>query len=208
MSWRGIGIGIVAVAACFGQQYEMGAAAGGGFARNATLAGAAGSAAAGLGTGEVFGGWIAHGMYSRISGEVRYSYMRQDLQLSGGSAKFQGEAHAMHYDVLFHAAKSRAKVQPFVAVGGGFKLYRGTGTEAAYQPLSNFGYLTKTMEWKPMISAGGGVRVALTGHVFLRMEFRDYITPFPSKVITPAPGVKASGWLHDIVPLAGIGVGF
>ena len=110
--------------------------------------------------------------------------------------------------MLIHPREGRSKVQPFAAVGGGFKFYRGTGKEVAYQPLGSFGYLTKTQEWQPMISAGGGIRIALAAHVYLRTEFRDYITPFPKKVITPATGAKASGWLHDIVPLVGIGFTF
>ena len=36
------------------------------------------------------------------------------------------------------------------------KLFRGTGAEEAYQPLSQFGYFTKTQAIKPMISVGGG----------------------------------------------------
>jgi hypothetical protein len=50
--------------------------------------------------------------------------------------------------------------------------------------------------------------VPLGQHAFLRTEFRDYVTPFPKKVITPATGAKVSGWLHDIVPMVGIGFSF
>ena len=192
--------------ACLAQQYEIGGAAGAGFAKGASVTGLTGSADAGFATGTAFGGWIGHRMYSRMSGEIRYGYLRQDLKLSGGglSATFKGEAHVVHYDILFHPVRSRSKMQPFVAVGGGFKFYRGTGKEAAYQPLGTYAYLTKTQEWKPMVSAGGGLRITLSEHLVLRTEFRDYITPFPKKVITPASGAKISGWVHDIVPLVGI----
>jgi len=33
---------------------------------------------------------------------------------------------------------------------------------------------------------------------------RDYITPFPNKVIAPAPGAKVGGWLQDFVPMFGV----
>jgi hypothetical protein len=56
-----------------------------------------------------------------------------------------------------------------------------------------------------MASVGGGVKFALSRKVFLRTEFRDYITAFPTEVITPAPGVKYGSILHDFVPMVGIG---
>jgi hypothetical protein len=46
-------------------------------------------------------------------------------------------------------------VQFFAAAGGGMRIFQGTGTEAAYQPLSQFGYFTKTRVVKPMASVGG-----------------------------------------------------
>jgi len=44
--------------------------------------------------------------------------------------------------------------------------------------------------------------------VFVRAEFRDYITPLPKLVITPVPGAKVGGWVHDFTPLGGIGFSF
>ena len=85
------------------------------------------------------------------------------------------------------------------------KVFRGTGKEAAYQPLSQYGYFTKTQALKPMADFGAGVKVALTKKVFLRAEFRDYITAFPTQIITPPPGTKYGTLLHDIVPMVGLG---
>jgi hypothetical protein len=210
MFLRQIALLSLAAAACFAQQYEVGGSAGAGFARNATITNATGSAAAGLKSGAAFGGWIGHRMYPRMSGEIRYSFTRQDLMLSSGGSgpEFTAQGHALHYDLLFHPRESRSKVQPFVAVGGGFKFYRGTGKETAYQPLGSFGYLTKTQEWQPMISAGGGVKMEIAPRILLRAEFRDYITPFPKKLIAPAANAKVGGWVHDIVPLIGISLLF
>ena len=36
-------------------------------------------------------------------------------------------------------------------------------------------------------------------------EIRDYFTPFPKELITPAPGAKIGSFLHDIVPMVAIG---
>jgi hypothetical protein len=70
-------------------------------------------------------------------------------------------------------------------------------------------YFTKTRQNEPMASVGAGVRWPLARKVFLRTEFRDFITPFPEQVITPAMGATLKGdWLHNLVPMAGIGCVF
>jgi hypothetical protein len=51
---------------------------------------------------------------------------------------------------------------------------------------------------------GGGVKVTLTEHALIRVDFRDYISPFPEKLFVTAPGAKIRGWLNDFVPLAGL----
>jgi len=193
--------------ACWAQQYEIGGATGGGFVRGVPLTGAAGAATAGFRTGPAFGAVVGHSLYRWVSGEVRYSFLKSDLKLNAGGADatFSGMAHAIHYDLLLHPPRAhRRAVQPFAAVGGGMKLYRGTGTETAWQPLNGYAYLTRTQEVKPLVSAGGGVKVPLGERLILRVEVRDYITPFPAKVIAPAGGAKASGWLHQVVPMVGI----
>ena len=55
-----------------------------------------------------------------------------------------------------------------------------------------------------MASVGGGVKFALTKKVFLRTEFRDYITAFPEEIITPPAGMKYGKLLHDLVPMVSI----
>jgi hypothetical protein len=106
--------------------------------------------------------------------------------------------------VVYHTNKKGARTQYFAALGGGLKVFRGTGTEAAYQPLSQFGYFTKTQALKPMVDVGVGVRYAISPKISLRTEFRDYITMFPKELITPAPGTKYGSMLHDFVPMVTI----
>ncbi len=110
----------------------------------------------------------------------------------------------MHYDLIWHTTRGESRVQYFAAVGGGIKLFRGTGTEQAYQPLSQFGYFTKTQAVKPMLSIGGGLNYQLTPKLFLRAEIRNFITPFPTQIITPAPGVKFGSVLNNLAPMIGI----
>ena len=149
------------------------------------------------------GGYVGFNQYKHIGGEIHYAYLQSNLSLkSGGSdASFSGMSHVVAYDVILKTTRNDGKVQLFAAVGGGMKVFRGTGKEAAYQPLSQYGYFTKTQALKPMADFGAGVKVGLTKKVFLRAEFRDYITAFPTQIITPPPGAKYGTLLHDIVPI-------
>lgn len=196
-----------AAAAAYAQQWEFGGLGGGTFLNNVGVTAPAGAATAGFANGAAFGGWVGYNSYKHIGGEIRYSYMQSNLKLSGGgsSAEFNGVSHAIHYDVVFHTAQRGAKAQFYVAVGGGVKIFRGTGKEAAYQPLYQYGYFTKTQAFKPMGTVAAGVKVRLAPHVFLLTEIRDYITAFPKEIIAPPPGVKYGTLLHDVVPVAGIG---
>ena len=112
----------------------------------------------------------------------------------------------IHYDLILKTARNSGKTQLFAAVGGGMKVFRGTGTEAPFIPLTlQYGYFTKTQELKPMASVGGGVRFALSKKLFLRTEFRDYVTAFPKKIIAPPAGVKYGTLLNDLVPMVTLG---
>ena len=192
------------------QEWEVGASAGFGFPRNPAVTTATSSGAAGFKYGATFGAVAGNDLYERLSGEMHYLYRVSNLKVTGGGqeAGFNGETHTVHYDLLFHTAGRDARVRPFLAGGGGIKVYRGTGTERAYQPASKFALLSKTRELKPLVSAGGGVKVTLTGSLLLRLEFRDYMTPFPTEVVAPAPGASIKGWLHDFVPTVGISIKF
>jgi hypothetical protein len=191
------------------QKWEVGGVAGGGFYRNLAVSSPLGSATAGFQNGPVSGGYLGHNLYRYMSGELHYNYGAGGLKVAGGAqeASFSGQAHAIHYDYLFHTAGQEEKWRPFVAVGGGMKVFRGTGVETAYQDLQNFALLTRTQQVMPLLSVGGGTRFALAPRVWLRVEFRDQITPFPKEVVAPAPGAKIKGWLHDFIPMVGLAFG-
>jgi hypothetical protein len=203
---------VLAAAAATGraQQWEVGGIGGGGFLSNVGVAGPVGSATAGFQTGATFGAFLGHNTYSHIGGELRYAYLQNNLQLSSGGStvSFAGMAHVVHYDLILRTSRRNSPVQFFAAIGGGMKLYQGTGAEAAYQPLSQFGYFTKTQALKPMADVGGGMKYFITRRVCLRTEFRDYITAFPKELIAPAPGAKFGTILHDFVPMAGLSYEF
>jgi len=196
--------------AALAQRGYIGGGAGFGVAKGLTVTNPKGSATAGLKPGAALSGFAGHDLYNHLSGELRYTYRFGNLKLSSGGTEytFDGLAHAVHYDLLVFAKGREAAVRPFAAVGGGVRFYRGTGKEHASQPLSSFAILTKTSQVEGLISAGGGIQVKVGRRVFLRVEFRDYVTPVPKQVITPVPGSKINCWLHDFTPMAGISFGF
>ncbi len=206
----GIFSALALAAPIFAQQWELGGAGGVGVYTNKTVTRGSASATAGFKTGAAFGAFVAQNIYEHLGGEFRYTFQFDDLKVSSGSqeATFSGLSHAVHYDLLFYGAGRAAAIRPFLAAGGGVKVYRGTGKEVVSQPLGNFALLTKTQEVKGLISVGGGVRVKVGGRAFLYLEARDYMTPFPTQVIAPAPGAKLSGWVHDFVPMLGLSAGF
>jgi hypothetical protein len=194
-----------AAAGCLAQQWEFGGAGGAGFLNNVAVATPLAAATAGFQTGGSFGGFFGQNLYPHLSGELHYGFLESNLQLASGgnSVSFSGVSHVIHYDLVLHTNRP-SRTQFFAAVGGGIKIFDGTGREAAYQPLSQFGYFTKTRSLKPMGDFGGGVRYALSARLSLRMEFRDYLTAFPTQVLTPAPGTKYGSILNDLVPMVGI----
>jgi hypothetical protein len=101
-----------------------------------------------------------------------------------------------------------ARVRWFLLAGAGFKRYEGTGTETMLQPLSEYAMLTRTAEWKPLVTFGGGVSWQLSERVRMRVDVRDYLTPFPHRVIEARMGTDLHGWLHDFTPAVGIGLTF
>jgi len=197
---------LAAAPAMLAQRWEVGGGAGGGFYTSQDVSLGSQSVAAKIATNLAAGAWLANNSQNKIGGELRFDYQLGALQLNGdgSSASFAARSYAIHYDIVYHFAPNGSKIRPFVAAGAGIKVYQGTGTEAAYQPLEQFALLTKAQDLVPLISGGAGVKVQLAPRVQLRFEVHDYATPFPKQVITPNSGAKAGGWLMDFVPMVGI----
>jgi hypothetical protein len=198
---------LTAATAAYAQQWEIGGGGGGSFLPGVSVTSPKGAATTGFQPGFAAGVYVGQNLYKHLSGEIRYTFMQSDLKLASGgtTATFSGNTHAVYYDFLIHTNRRESRAQLYGAVGGGMKIFRGTGKEAAYQPLSDFGYFTKTQAVKPMLSVGGGAKFKLSPHVSLRTEVRDFVTPFPKDLIAPAPGAKFGRLLHDFVPMVSIG---
>lgn len=191
-------------------KFELGAGVAGSFYDKKSLTAPSGSVNAGFERGWGASMWIGHNMYPKISGEIRYDMLRNDLMLEGNGTKatFDGDSHAIHYDLHFHLSDRDQRVRPYVIVGGGMKYYRGTGSPRAFQPLSQAAVLTNANEFAGLLTFGFGVKVQLTDNVGLRVDIRDNLTRFPKKVITPNRATGADGWVNNFVPTAGVSLLF
>ena len=193
-------------AALSAQDWEAGASAGIGLVRGVFVS----SARAGFSNAPAFGAYLGQEVSRHVGGEVSYTFRPGDLRLNAGGSKvtFGGQSHLVHYDLLIYSAPTGAAIRPFLSGGGGVRLTRGTGQESAYQPLMEYALLTRTWQVQPLVNLGAGFKVRVSNRLHLRVEVRDFVSPFPSRVIAPAPGLKPGGWLHDIVPLAGLSCSF
>ena len=194
----------------FAQNWEVGASGGYGLPRDLAVSGQAVTGSTGFKPGYAFGGLLGNDVGRFVGGEIRYTYRKGDLKVSSGSleATAAGQSHALHYDVLIHATPRRAAVRPFFAVGAGVKLFRGSGAESAFQPLSNLVVLTHTTQAEPLISAGGGVKIAAGKRVLLRLDVRDYATPAPDNLLASPVAGRVKGWMHDFVFMFGVSATF
>ncbi|HTP89367.1 MAG TPA: outer membrane beta-barrel protein [Bryobacteraceae bacterium] len=196
--------------ALLAQKWEVGVAGGGSFYTSQEFTGSVASADASFTTSFAASAWLGNDSGRFIGGEVRYDYEASNPQLKGGDTeKLDGQTHAIHYDFLFHFAPRTSRVRPFVAAGAGVKIYRGTGQELAYQgPLESVALLTQKQDLEPMVSVGAGIKFEVSKSIQFRVEVHDYLTPFPTNVITPNVGTKTSGWLQNIVPEFGLSFTF
>ena len=203
-----------AAAGCFAQQWEFGAGGGGSFPTSVPVTAPGGSATAGLKPGAAFGAYLGQNLYSHVSGEIHYGFLMSDLCVKSGGqeADFSGQSHVLYYDVVLHTGGRGARKQVFVSMGGGMRVFRGTGTEAAYQPLMQYALLTKTQEVKPMGSVGVGIKLALAG--LLGLASSGWYTILKSNLYSSLPGRsgtvlalgKGTGLFGKLLPF-GIGLG-
>jgi len=198
---------LVSSQAALAQRWEIGGGAGGSFYTANTISRDSVTAKAKFDSGWGATGYVGHNVYRLVGGELRYTFLKNDAKLSSGStqALFGANAHAIHYDVLIHATPEGSAIRPFVAVGGGIKVYQGTGREVVAQPLGNVAFLTKTSEYKPLVTFGAGVKFNVSKRLGFRAEVKDYFSQFPKEVIAPAGGSKLSGdWIHNFVAMVSI----
>lgn len=192
------------------QRWEVGGSGGYSFYHDAKVTQGSVAGTTGLGSGAVFGAVIGNDTYRHFGGEIRYTFIQDDLRVASGASKATAKAqsHALHYDVLIHGTARESRVRPFLAAGAGVKYFRGVGIEPAYQPLSSLVVLTHTSQPTPLISVGGGLKISASKHALLRFDVRDYVSPVPDKLLAAPPASTIGGWIHDFVAQFGVSAAF
>lgn len=206
-----VGALLGAAAACAAQQHwELGGALGYGVYRNGSINAPAGTATAGYRNRFVASAVIGEDLYEHLAGEFRYVYHDGDPFLSAGGVKenLQGQSHTFVYDVLFHFLPRDASLRPYLATGVGAKLFVVSGPPNPSQPLSGIGGLTTNDQIRLAVSLGGGVKWRLCRHVLARLDFRDYVSPFPKRQLVPAAFGTGHGILHQYTPMAALSYSF
>lgn len=195
---------LLAAPGLLAQRWEFGGAGGASFYSKKSIAASAGTVDAKFNPGFGFGAYFGQ-IGNRLGGEIRYDYNMNEMELNGlgKSVKMNGRSQSFHYDVHVYFNKARNKVRPYLLGGAGLRLYEGTSSAGVVQPLMNIAVLTDTTQWKPLVVAGGGVRIEASKHVHVRAEFRVNMTESPNEIITPTGG-KIDGWLFQFAPVFSI----
>jgi hypothetical protein len=207
MNWkRLVCAAILAGGTAFAQGWELGAVGGYSYAPSLGVTEGSATASAGIGHGGVVGAYGGEDPYRYIGGEARYLYGFGSLQASSNntSVTFTRHTQTITYDILGYLRPTGSRVRPFLALGGGVEIVSGTGAESAAQPLGNFVALTHTRETLGVGDVGVGLKISVSRRVRLSLEAHDYMSPFPDKVIAPAPGASIGGFMNNIVGAASI----
>jgi len=185
--------------------WQVTGAAGFGAYHYLTYQAPAGAASAGIGPRYALEATIGRQFGGRFAVEAAYSFQDGDFEIASGGRKtaFDANAHAVHVDLLVYLRRRSAALRPYAVAGAGAKFYHGVEAMNP-RPLAEFGSFRDGIDTRALASFGGGVEWAPWPHWALRLDVRDYATPFPATVIVPAPGSNLSGWLHDLVATAGI----
>ncbi|MCX6629196.1 MAG: outer membrane beta-barrel protein, partial [Candidatus Solibacter sp.] len=203
-------VGLLAAGACLAQNWVIGGGLGYGAYRNVTITSSGGSATAGIRNHAVVTGAVTEDLFDHFSGEFRYVYHSGDTFLSSGSSAggVKAQSHVFLYDALIHLKPRTERIRPFVAGGVGAKYYDTTGTVPSPQPLPRIASLTTQSQWKPLFDFGAGVKVRIADRVVVSGDFRDYLTVFPDRLISPAAGATRQGMLHQFTPTFSVGYNF
>jgi hypothetical protein len=187
--WRALPLWLICAMGCCGQGWEFGVAAGYGFYRG----------------GSVFapGGKVQAGVRNRFAVSA---FVAENREWIAGSLRtnIQGQSHAFHYDLVAYLRAPSGRIRPFLAAGLGAKLYEITGPENPEAPLQAVARLRSRDQFTFLASGGGGVKLGLRRGLSLRVDFRDYMTPFPKRLVEPAPRATPRGIFHQFTPLVGV----
>ena len=209
---RTIAVGIPLAFPGIAQQWEIGGLGGFGWYRNSTISNSVisnppASARVGFPARATIGVSVTENLYHHLGGEFRWLYQWGGPQISSDGLKTSrtGYSNLISYDLIVYPFHSESGLRPYLAAGGGVKIYTGTGSRFAVQrPMDSVALLRRVSQAEPAISIGTGLRWLVHKHTQLRIDFRTYFTPTPDDVIRPTGFWDIHGWLFEFVPTAGI----
>jgi len=195
----------LAAACCSAADWEATGAVGFGLYHPLGYTVPAGQADAGIGPRYALDAEVGRRLSDRFAVRVAYTFQDGDFELhaTGRKTAFDANAHAIHGDLVFYPLRRSSALRPYLAAGAGAKFYNGI-EKPAPRPLEEFGSFRDGIDARGLVTFGGGIEWAIASHWAVRLDLRDYATPFPTSVIVPAPGNNLSGWLHDFVSTVGI----
>ena len=195
----------MAAPSCFAQ-YELGAFYGYGIYNSGTIFSSAGTVQAGIRNRFVAGAVLGDDKWDYVSAEIRYIFHdgHPYLKYKGTTTDIQGQSHTITYDLLFHLKKTENRLRPFFAAGAGAKGFIIAGPAPFPQPVPDIATLNASNQWKFVTDVGGGVKYRMGKYVLLRGDFRDYITTFPSRELTPAPHGTTRGVFNQFTVMFGV----
>jgi hypothetical protein len=199
---------VIAASVCSGQRWEIGGLGGYGWYHDATITNQGGSASVGIAPKGSIGAVFGEDMYKYIGGEVRWMYIlgQPQVRANGIELARPGFSNVVHYDLLVHVAPQEAKLRPFVAVGGGVRVYSVSRRDLDRN--TPFGYPRSRNDAQALISAGAGVKYLVAHGLQLRLDFRTYMTPVPGDIFRLPGSSITHGWLYNFVPSVGVGYVF
>jgi hypothetical protein len=202
----GLVMAIVSSSACVAQKWEVGGLGGYGWYHDATISSPAGSATIGITPKGAIGAVFGENLYKYVGGELRWMLIfgKPRINTNGIEVSRPGYSNVIHYDLLIHVTKKEARLRPFLAAGGGVRIYTATGRRDFNQVLTPFATLRPHSEAEGLISAGSGLKYIVTKGLQLRLDFRTYFTPAPKDLFRPIGSTSIHGWVYNFVSTLGV----
>lgn len=193
------------------QHWEVGAIGGYGWYQNPTIANFTSSnlpdsAVIGFPPRGAVGAVVGDNPYHHLGGELRWLFQwgGPQIEANGIKTSMTGFSNLVTYDLLVYPISSESGFRPYLAGGGGVKIYTGSGFELIGQsPTAGLALLRPATQAEGALSAGGGLKYLFAKHAQFRIDLRAYFTPIPDEVIRPTRFSTIHGWLSEIVPTAG-----
>jgi hypothetical protein len=119
-------------------------------------------------------------------------------------ATLQARQHIFTGNAIYHFRQRDSTLRPFVVFGAGSRFILPNGPVEGSAQTGQYPVLNDVNEVLPVFHFGGGVELRLFRRPPIRLQFSDYMSPRPAGLISPVPGARVKGWMHDLIPSFGL----